>query len=195
MIQHHRLPIVLIILSLGLFACSAQNSEQVKDDSNRNRINVIALMPVENKTQDMKVPELLSVRLQEELRFKGYSQTIVPAGNAKDTAPAGAGEHPDSTFPQNIADVRGADAAMYCTLQESKISTVLFYAPATVSVRCELRSVKTGETIWNAQYRYTSRNFDVMNATLKSRGALESALDVVVDKVMETLPYGPMLRG
>jgi len=166
MIYRCRILMALLILSLSLGACSASNSELMKSESNQKPVNVIVLMPVENKTKDERLQRLLSARLMEELRFKGYPQTAV-----------------------------AADAALHCTLQESKSSKALFYAPATVSVRCELRSTKTGETIWNAQHRSTSRSFDVMNSTLKSNGALESALEEVVGKVMETLPYGPMLRG
>jgi len=162
----YRILVALLIFSSGLWACSASNSELKKSDVNQQSFNAIVLMPVENKTKDERLPKMLSARLLEELRFKGYSQAAAVA-----------------------------DAALYCTLRESKSSKALFYAPATVSVGCELRSTKTGETIWTAEHRSTSRSFDVMNPSLKSGESLESALEEAVGKVMETLPYGPMLRG
>jgi hypothetical protein len=96
-----------------------------------------------------------------------------------------------------IDELLGADAAMYCSMQQSKISTRFFYSPVTVSVRCELRSTKTGEALWNAQYKSTNTSFDLIRTRLemKARGDLEASLEEVVGKVMETLPYGPKLRG
>lgn len=198
MICRNHFLMVLMILCLGLTACSSPNSELIKSDSNQNPpVNAIVLMPVENKTQDTRVQKLLRARLLEELRFKGYPQiaAAINDGKSMPQSPLREEGKTDLTLLKNIQRTEGADAAMYCTLQESKSSRAFFYSPATVSVRCELRSTKTGETIWNAQHRSTSRSFDVMNSTLKSNGALESALEEVVGKVMETLPYGPMLRG
>jgi hypothetical protein len=73
----------------------------------------------------------------------------------------------------------------------------LFYAPVTMAAQCELRSTSTGEVLWNAQYRSTSRSFDFTNKRLemKSREAVETVIEEVVNKVLETLPDGPNLRG
>ena len=197
MIKRCRRLIVFLIMVSCLWACSASNSELMKSDSSKDRINVIILMPIDNKTKDARLQKLLNARLLEELRFKGYPQieASVNGGrswmqdNTKDEGKT------NLTLLKNISGVSGADAAMYCTLQESKASASVFYSPATVSVRCELRSTKTGETIWDAQHRSTRRSFDMRNSSLNTGGALESALDDVVGKVMETLPYGPKLRG
>jgi len=197
MIYRHYLPLVLIILSLCLSACSASNSDLMKNDSNQKQVNVIVLMPVEDKTNDARIQKLLIARLLEELRYKGYSQVAVTARERLSTSlkserPEGTTDQPLS---QNNVNTSEADAAMYCTLHESKSSATFFYSPASVALRCELRSMKTGETIWNAGHRSISRRFNMINSALQSNGALESALEEVVGKVMETLPYGPMLRG
>lgn len=187
----------LMILTACLAGCSSRDTLLNKSDSNQNAVNVIALMPVENKTQDARISQLLRVRLLEELRFKGYSQIAVDAPDAT-SVPAsvdGNGAMPGVIKPGTMKEAGQADAALYCTLRESKLSTTLFYAPATVAVSCELRSTKTGETIWDAKHKSTSRSFDLMNSKMKSSGALESALEDVVGKIMETLPYGPKLRG
>jgi hypothetical protein len=188
---------VLMILNLCLSACSLLGSESVKVDQNQNTVNVIALMPVENRTRDARVQKLLRARLMEELRFKGYLQIAPEVIDSKMKLVAGHADLGSSGLARSkdLLELLGADAAMYCSLQESKASTTLFYSPATVSVKCELRSTRTGETIWDAQSRSTSRSFDVLHSKLKSNGALESALEEVVGKVMETLPYGPKLRG
>ncbi len=191
--------IALTTIFIGLYACSSNDTAVLKDARTKNEVSVIALMPVENQTQDARVPLLLRAKISEGLRFKGYPQ-IFPEAVDGQFKPL---RRPDGVAKESVVASRaaseksGADAAMYCTLQESRAQTAVFYAPATVAVRCELRSLKTGETLWQAQYRSTSRSFDLMHTRLKmkSEGALEAALEEVVGKVMETLPYGPKLRG
>jgi len=89
------------------------------------------------------------------------------------------------------------DAAMQCSILENTASKRLFYAPVTVSLACELRSTETGEILWAARHRATCRSFDLFRDRLdmKTRGSLESVLEETVAKVLESLPYGPQLRG
>jgi hypothetical protein len=99
--------------------------------------------------------------------------------------------------PAVVKELVGADAVMYCTLTESNRTVRLFYAPVTMAAQCELRGTQTGEVFWNAQYRSTSRSFDFTSKRLemKSSEAFETVIEEVVNKVMETLPDGPNLRG
>ncbi len=196
---HNILYVVLITVSLCLCACSSRAPVVLKSDQKPSEVNIIALLPVESNTADSKASKMLRTKLSQELRFKGYPQmasdwidsNLMSLTTGKDL------KKNDVIPPKAIDELLGADGAMYCSLIESKTSTKLFYAPVTVAVRCELRSTKTGETIWNAQSKSTSRSFDLFRSRLKMKtdGALEEALEEVVDKVMETLPYGPKLRG
>jgi hypothetical protein len=189
----------LITFCLCLSACSSHAPVVLKSDQNPNAVNVIALLPVEGNVADTKALQMLRTKLSNELRFKGYSQIasdlvdskLIPLTDDKDVIKN------KVIPPKAIEELLGADGAMYCSLKESKTSTGLFYAPVTVSVRCELRSTKTGETVWNDQSQATNRSFDLIRTRLKmkSNGDLEAALEEVVGKVMETLPYGPKLRG
>jgi len=148
---------------------------------------------------DSKTSKIARTKLYEELRFKGYSQIasdlidskLMPLTDGKEV------KKNNAIPPKVIEELLGADGAMYCSLTESKTSTRFFYAPVTVSVHCVLRSTKTGETLWNAEYKSTNRSFDLIHSRLKmkSSGDLEAAMEEVVGKVMETLPYGPKLRG
>jgi hypothetical protein len=196
---HNTLIPVVILFCLSLFACSSDRSILVKNDPKQNTVNVIALLPVDNHTADIRASKMLRTKLDDELRFKGYPQ-IAPDLIDRKLMPLTGGKEftkNDVIPPKVIEELLGADAAMYCSLQESKTSTTLFYAPVTVSIRCELRSTKTGETLWNAQCKSTNRSFDLIRTRLKmkSLGDMEAVLEEVVGKVMETLPYGPKLRG
>jgi hypothetical protein len=188
----------VVILAVGLLACSSNDTILLKDAQNQKGVSIIALMPVANLTKDDRAPHLLQTKIAESLRFKGYPQ-IHPAAVNGESKPVGPKETAgnQSVVAQPFSGIPGADAALYCTLEESRAQAAIFYAPATVSVRCELRSVRTGETLWQARHKSTSRSFDLLQKRLKMKceGALEEALEEVVGKVMETLPYGPKLRG
>ncbi len=170
-----------------------------KNEAAKPRAGVIALMPVENQTADTRAASMLRTKVQDELHFKGYQRLSPDAIDRKlteVTAPDRKGRTAAVKL-QEIKNLLGADAAMYCTLTESRVSVTLLYAPVRVAARCELRSTDTGETLWSASYSATSRSFDITPARvrLKSYGGFESALEEVVAGVMESLPYGPGLRG
>ncbi len=190
---------LILVLCVCLGACSSRSPETLKNDADQKAVNVVAVMPVENQTGDARVSKMLRLKLTDELRFKGYPQVDIEVVDSRLAALAGAkeaGTH-DAVPPSVIREMLGADAALYCSLMESKTAKKIFYTPVTVSVRCELRSTATGETLWNAQGKSTGRSFDLRGKTLdmKTAGDLEAVLEEVVGQIMETLPYGPRLKG
>ena len=191
------LPVILgIILCIG---CASKSPNAMKKDSEKSLTKVIAVLPVDNKTPDSKAPQLLRLKVLDELYFKGYSKLPLEVIDKKleliynSERKSGSGV----ISPHAIKELVGADAAMYCTLTESKRTASLFYVPVTVAARCELRSTQTGEVLWTAQYKTTSRNFDLPGKSLemKSYEAFETVIEEVVNKVLETLPDGPNLKG
>jgi len=160
---------------------------------------MIALMPVQSPTSDERTLKMLRVKLGEELRFKGYPQVatalIDSRLSALDEGKETGGK--STVTPGQVQELFGADGAMYCSLQEKIKTKHPFYTPVTVTLACELRSAKSGEVVWSAQTQATSRSVDVVRSRLKmkSRGDLEEAMEKAVVKVLETLPYGPHLRG
>jgi hypothetical protein len=190
---------LIMMLCAGFSACSSRSPETLKNDADQKAVNVVALLPVENQTGDVRASKMLRLKISDELRFKGYPQVAIEVIDERLAALAGgreAGKN-DAASPAFIRETLGADAAMYCCLMESKAAKKIFYTPVTVSVRCELRSTATGETLWNAQGKSTGRSFDLRGKTLdmKAAGDLEAVLEEVVGQVMESLPYGPKLRG
>lgn len=189
----------LIAFCVCLSACASHSPTILKSSQNPAEIKVIALLPVESSAADTKASKMLREKLLKELRFKGYPPVAADLIDSKLMPMVGGQDAAKNNIiaPKVVEELLGADGAMYCSLKESKSSTKLFYAPVTISVSCELRSTKTGETLWNAQHKTTNRSFDLFRTRLdmKSRGDLESALEEAVNKVMETLPYGPKLRS
>ncbi|MFO7570087.1 MAG: DUF799 family lipoprotein [Smithellaceae bacterium] len=179
--------------------CASKANVVSKNDPPKVMAGVIALMPVENQTTDTRAPGMLREKILDELHFKGY-QKLSPEAIDRSLTSASPKDGADRmpTLPSGqLKEALGADAVMYCTLMESRVSVTLLYAPARVAARCELRSANTGEILWSASYSATSRSFGITPARvrLKSYSGFESALEEVVAGVMETLPYGPGLRG
>ena len=192
---------LLIIMSLIISGCSTKLPYVLNPNYDQNSIRIIALLPVENKTDDYDgiTSKLLRTRLFEELYFKGYPKLPLDLIDKKleSLYANGAKGSAATVAPQALKDLAGADAGLYCTIMESRKPEKLFYAPITIAIRCELRSAQTGEVLWNAQGESTSRNFDFTHNGLerKSHEVLETVIDEVINKVMKTLPDGPNLRG
>jgi hypothetical protein len=189
-------PVILGIIAVG---CASQAPLALKQDLEKSKTRIIAVAPVDNKTPDAKASQLLRSKILDELYFRGYTKLSLELIDKK-LEPLYSSEKKTRlgvVAPQVIKELVGADAVMYCTLTEVKHNVGFFYAPVTVAIRCELRSAQTGEVIWSAHYKSTSRNFDFTSKRLemKSREAFESVMEEVVNKVMETLPDGPNLRG
>jgi len=191
----------IIIGSLTISGCSTNSPYGLKPNYDQNSAKIIALLPVEYKTLDDKTSQLLRSRLFEELYFKGYSKLPLDVIDKKLEYLYLEKKSKKSAAiiidPQLLKDLVGADAGMYCTLNEENESKKIFYSSRTIAVRCELRSTQTGEVLWNAEGKSTSRNFDLTHKGLerKSKETYETVIEEVVNKVIKTLPDGPNLRG
>jgi hypothetical protein len=191
--------IVLLLLGILAFGCTSRVPFTVKQDFDKRATKIIAVLPVDNKTPDQKAPMLLRSKIINQLYFKGYVK-MSPELIDKILEPLHSIEKKgESGFvdPLVLKELVNADAVMSCTLMEGKRPVSLFYAPVTIAASCELLSTKTGEILWNAQYKSTIRNFDLTGKGLemKSCEAFETVMEEVINKVMETLPDGPNLRG
>lgn len=190
------LPVVLGIIAAG---CASKVPYTVKKEYEKSMARVIAVLPVDNRSQDIKAPHLLRSKVLDELYFKGYTQLPLKVIDSKLEHLYGADNKGRASLiaPAVVKELVGADAVMYCSLTEGNRTVNLFYAPVTMAAQCELRSTQTGEVLWNAQYRSISRSFDFTSKRLemKSCEAFETVIEEVVNKLMETMPNGPNLRG
>jgi hypothetical protein len=195
--------VALMMVCCCLSACTLKipglTANDPEPEQPASGVNMIALMPVESSTSDERTLQMLRIKLGEELRFKGYPQVATELIDSRLAKLAEEKEKAGkiTATPGQVQEMVGADGAMYCSLQEEIKSRHPFYTPVTVTLRCELRSAKSGEVVWSGQTRATSRSVDVVRSRLKmkSRGDLEEAMEKAVGKVLETLPYGPHLRG
>jgi len=113
---------LIMMLCAGFSACSSRSPETLKNDADQKAVKVVALLPVENQTGDVRASKMLRLKISDELRFKGYPQVAIEVIDEGLAALAGgkeAGKN-DAVSPAFIRETLGADAAMYCCLMESK---------------------------------------------------------------------------
>ena len=157
-------------------------------------IRLIAVMPVKVKTADPKLVQLVREKVLESLYFKGYPK--IPFEVIDDKLSKVYDKVTDSGTdipPQAVRSLLAVDAVLYVTLIECRTTTTYLYAATIVSANFELRSGKTGETLWKAQPQNVERSFDVTKQRLEQSvyQVLEPAIQDVVEKALQGLPDGP----
>jgi hypothetical protein len=199
-VKAYKIHVFLLMLLIIVFSgCSSKSTNVLKPEYEQSWVKGIAVLPVENKTKDNKAPQLLRSKLIDQLYFKGYSKVPLAVIDQKLESLYTSDKKGNVGIiaPQVLKDLVGADAVMYCTLLESSNPIGFFYAPVTISLYCELRRAESGEILWKDKYKSTNRNFDFTRKSLemKSCESYESVIEEVVNKIIETLPDGPNLRG
>jgi len=188
--------IIVLVLNAG---CSSKATKKADVDPEKNLVNIIAVLPIENKTQDDVAPGLLRIRIIDELYFKGYSKLSPDLIDRRleELKTVDNKEKINNISPRTINELVGADGVLYSTLNKSTKGKGFFYRPITISLICELRKSENGEIVWKGQYSATSRNFAFTRKGLdiKYYKAYEEVIEELVTKIMETIPYGPNLRS
>lgn len=162
-------------------------------------VKTIALMPVDIKAGSSDAARMIREKLLQELYFKGYPKVpfeMVDAALAEARRREG-GAPGAAVRPQLIGGMLGADAVLYTTLLEADTTYRYVYAPVTVRASFEIRSVKTGDTIWKHESRATDRDYGVTKNGLELGSAkiFEDVVSEVVKQAAERLPDGPGITG
>lgn len=161
-------------------------------------VKMIAVMPVDIRAGSSDAAKMIRDKLVQELYFKGYPK--IPF-EMVDAALADVRRRDGSTpgtvvQPQVIGGMLGADAVMYTTLLEADTTYRYVYAPVDVKALFELRSAKTGDTIWKYESRAKDRDYGVTKNSLElgSTKIFEDVVHAVVMQAVEKIPDGPGMR-
>jgi hypothetical protein len=184
---------------LGLFfffmGCAAKIPHVIVPDYGKRATRLVAVMPVEHGPAETEMAKLLRNQLVDELYYKGYPKIPPKVIDEKlvGVADGGGGK----VSPRLLGEILHVDAVLYTTLKEGGTAAILFYAPTTVDVEFELKSARTGESLWRVHYRTTRRNygFSRKQLELKTSQVFEPAIQEVVNKALSTLPDGPDAIG
>jgi hypothetical protein len=159
---------------------------------------LIAVLPVDIKTGDRDAARMLREKLFDELYFKGYPKIpfeLVDAALA-DIRKRDGGVSGSTVPPQVIGSMLGVDAVMYTTLLEANTTYRYVYAPVKIVAVFELKSVKTGDTVWRFESKATDRGYGITKNSLELGTAkiFEDVVHEAVKKAMESLPDGLGIR-
>jgi len=183
--------IIVLAISTG---CTSMPGK-VNPDYTKSGTRFIAVLPVKNQTADAKAAHMLREKILNELYFKGYPKIPLQLIDEKlSKVYGGYTDFKRETIPPKaVGELLGVDAVLYSTLSECSTSFSYMYAPMRVSVMFELRSAKTGVTLWSSRYSIVKRNYGFSREQLEMESCqqYEPALQEVVDNVMKTLPDGP----
>jgi len=179
--------------------CAWKQPYSVNPDYSKKGTRLIAILPVNMKSGDARVGQMLREMVLNELYFKGYPKVPLQGMDEK-LAKIYKGNMDfkrENIPPKAIGDLLGVDAVLYASLEECSTDFSYVYAPTHVSVFFELRSAKTGETLWSNRNRTVKRNYGISREQLEMESCqvYEPALQEVVDKAMKTLPDGPDSAG
>lgn len=188
---------VLIGMVFLLAGCGFRATYVIVPDYAKKAVRLVVLMPVDDQANDKVAARMLREKMLEELYYKGYPKIPLDLIDAQllKLGPAQSKTVEGNIFPQAVGDLLKVDAVMYCTLSKSSTPLHFLYAPTSISVSCELKSAKTGETLWRASYGVVERNFGYSryDAKRKAVQVYEATIQKVVNKFTETLPDGPDL--
>ena len=181
----------LLLLSVTLSfctGCAAKIPHTIVSGYAKLGTKLIAVVPVQSDSADRKAAEMLRDKLVEELYFKGYPK--VPPKLIDERLAGNKAAEGIKLSPTSIGEILKVDAVLYATLKEGRMGKGIFYAPTTVDAEFEMRSAKTGESLWRVQYRIVYRHygFSRRQMELKASQDYEPAIQEVVTKALSTLP-------
>jgi hypothetical protein len=198
--MHGGRQIFLMLMALIVMqACTWKQPYSVNPDYSKKGTRLIAILPVKMKSGDARVGQMLREMVLNELYFKGYPKIPLQIIDEK-LATIYKGNmdfRRENIPPKAIGDLLGADAVLYASLEECSTDFSYGYASTKVSVFFELRSAKTGETLWSSRNKTVKRNYGISREQLEMESCqvYEPAMQEVVDEAMKTLPDGPDSPG
>lgn len=186
----------LLLLALIFVAgCAAKIPHTIVPDFGQRGTKLIAVMPVKILSADAKSAAMFRAKLVEELYFKGYPRVPLRMVDER-LAGVSAGSR-EEVAPQVVGELLKVDAALYPTLNESRMGSGLFYASTVAEAVFELRSTRTGEILWRVRHQEVFRSFGMTRRSVELRASqvFEKAIDGVISRALETLPDGPEAGG
>lgn len=188
---HVRLVMILLVL-FCLAGCARKIPHMLAHDFGDQGTKRIAVLSVRTEESDPGTASLLRSKLIEELHFKGYPEILPKWIDEKLSADAPEGQAGEPT-PQWVGKRLNVDAILYTTLREGRMSTNFLNSRIVMDVEFEMKSARTGESLWSARHRAIHRNygFSRRSLELKSCQFYEPLIHEVLNRALETLPDGP----
>jgi hypothetical protein len=195
MLKSVRLALLLVGL-IFLVGCAGKIPHMLVPDYDKMGTRLVAVLPVGNAKPDDVTASVLRTKLVEELYFKGYPK-IPPKWIDERMALAPKDGGQGALPPQRLGEMLNVDAVLFTTLKESPSSVSFLYSPVAVDAEFELKSAKTGETLWRVRHSAVHRNFGLTRKSLELKVSqdYEPAIEELLIRALQTLPDGPDAVG
>jgi len=148
------LPLVLLTASLMFSGCVPPPPPKDYAAFDRERPRSILIVPVTNRSTEVDAPDGLLVTLPVPVAERGFY--VFPTHMVRRTMEddgLGDADLVQRADPVRLAELFGADAVLYATIQEWNAQYVLLSTQTTVAIDYVLKSGKTGETLWSDSQR------------------------------------------
>ncbi len=147
--------VLLVLFALAAFVpagCAGKIPHTLKPEYGDEGVRLIAVLPVQGENMDPWAARLLREKVFTGLYFKGYPKIPLTLVDEKLAtfyrAQTGA---QGVVAPRVAGELLGIDAVLYISLVECRTAFRALYAPTTVAASLELRSAKTGATLWRVR--------------------------------------------
>lgn len=180
----------MLILTVALIAVVAATGciAPLPPPDPNNPIARVAVLPMDNRTNDMDGPNWVRVAFHQLVPSRYYvtmpteqvDQVLqeklgVTIGGQLDFTNAGAG----APTPQKVGEALGVDGLFYGTLEDFQNLITGFYNKKKVSATFKLVNAKTGQVVWEA-----TKEASQQDVQLSLSGALDAAKNKVAGAVI-----------
>lgn len=177
---------------LALSGCAKKIPHTLVEGYEKVGIKTIAVLPVVDEAGNKDASVILRQRVIDALYFKGHPKMPASVIDEKLGLFFKNVKVPkvDALPPRDAGGILGADAVLYTTLKECRVSYLLLSASTKIAATFELYNVRTGKLLWQTSYRINEKNYDITRdrLRLKTSQTLEPALQQILDTVLKTLP-------
>ena len=150
----------------------------------------IAVLPMDNQTNDLDGPALLRKLIYEGLVARGFQ--VLPTGPVDDQLKINGftdGGQLRATTPQKIAEWTGADTLVYSTLENFDYIILGYYAQRHVKLMSRLVDGRTGIKLWEAEGDASTRAIATNTKQAQELAAVQLAI-----KFAEKLGHVPLRK-
>lgn len=150
--------------------------------------SIIALLPFENQSLDLRAPEVFRELMDTYLSASGFNITDVKEAEEKLRGIGiSEGGQLGAVTPQKLGELLEADALLYGDIETFNNANIGVYASRTVKVILRLVDAKTGEVLWETEKSKVNSKLGLSK---------EAAKDILVsgyaNKVAENIMDNPL---
>jgi hypothetical protein len=185
--SHRSFGVFSLLLLLLLCSCAQKPAFLKKPYQSPS---LLAILPMNNITNDLSGPDVVRTVLQQGLSRKGYRTIPIDVTDEK-LREAGITDGGQLTYltPREVGKLLEVDGLLYGELRDFRLVNLGFYISRQVEADFRLVEVETEELIWQDDKKFATRQFTVDPAEAVREFSKEAG-----KKVLENIFKSPLLE-